>query len=72
MNRSRNQTSERLLVDAMSDLDDEALEVVAMNVDMQARVPGMEYKNAAYYAAELDLPDLERSEGQPRVPVQCP
>lgn len=50
------QTPERLLVDAMCVHDDEALDIVTMDVDVQARVSGMDfedYKNAAYEAEQI-------------------
>jgi hypothetical protein len=50
------QTPERILVDALTVFDDEALEIVTVNVGVQARIPGMvfkDYKNTAYQAEEI-------------------
>lgn len=50
------QVPERILIDAMSVFDDEALEIAAIDIDAQARVTGMEfedYKEAAYKAEQI-------------------
>ncbi len=50
------QTPERILVDAMSVFDDEEFKIATIDIDVQARVTGMEfedYKNAAYQAEQI-------------------